>query len=434
MKHKLLSTMFAMTCLVGSSYAQTKEVSGVVTTADGKPISSVSVSVVGSNIATQTDDAGRFKLTVPAGATLNVSYVGYVSQRVSIGNATTLSIVLKEDAQALDEVLVIGYGSGTAIGTRLGSKTTVTSKDIEGKPTANALEALQGKVPGLSVLTSNGEPSATQSIRLHGQGSLGASSTPLFVVDGIPTEPGSIVSTNPDDWESITVLKDAASTSIYGSRAANGVIYFKSKQGKIGEKAVITARVQTGTNDLASRRHIEGFMNTQELRQFWLETGYRTQAQIDQISETYGDETFDWGKYYYKENTGLQQYDLNISGGSGKTTYFVSGSHYDQEGIMYRSGYKRSTLRSNLSTKLNNWSRIGLNLSGGHDKRESNQYNSNSLNGGLSLLAQPWYTPFDKDGNEYTDQIIPGLGRYSPKYLADNMPGFGINQQFNPNA
>lgn len=182
----------------------------MVTTADGKPISSVSVSVVGSNIATQTDDAGRFKLTVPAGA----SYVGYVSQRVSIGNATTLSIVLKEDAQALDEVLVIGYGSGTAIGTRLGSKTTVTSKDIEGKPTANALEALQGRVPGLSVLTSNGEPSATQSIRLHGSGSLGASSTPLFVVDGIPVDAGSIVSTNPDDWESITVLKDAAAIGL----------------------------------------------------------------------------------------------------------------------------------------------------------------------------------------------------------------------------
>src|SRR5690606_13301786 len=391
MKQKLLSAMFAMTCVTSMSFAQNREVSGLVTSSDGTPISGASISVVGTNTATQTEGSGRIRISANTGATLNVSYIGYVSQRVNIGNSNVLSIVLVPNDQSLEEVVIMGYGSGRSIGTIVGSKTTVTAKDIEGKPTANALEALQGKVPGLSVLTSNGEPSATQSIRLHGQGSLGASSTPLFVVDGIPTEPGSIVSTNPDDWESITVLKDAASTSIYGSRAANGVIYFKSKQGKIGEKAVITARVQTGTNDLASRRHIEGFMNTQELRQFWLETGYRTQAQIDQISETYGDETFDWGKYYYKENTGLQQYDLNISGGSGKTTYFVSGSHYDQEGIMYRSGYKRSTLRSNLSTKLNNWSRIGLNLSGGHDKRESNQYNSNSLNGGLSLLAQPWY-------------------------------------------
>lgn len=406
----------------------------MVTTADGKPISSVSVSVVGSNIATQTDDAGRFKLTVPAGATLNVSYVGYVSQRVSIGNATTLSIVLKEDAQALDEVLVIGYGSGTAIGTRLGSKTTVTSKDIEGKPTANALEALQGRVPGLSVLTSNGEPSATQSIRLHGSGSLGASSTPLFVVDGIPVDAGSIVSTNPDDWESITVLKDAAATSIYGSRAANGVIYFKSKQGKAGERSNITARIQKGTNDLASRKHIENFMNTQELRAFWLETGFRTQAQIDQISATYGDDTFDWGKYYYRENTSYGEYNVNISGGSPRTTYFISGGFYDQEGIMYRSGFKRATLRSNISSKLNDWARVGLNLSGGQDKRQSNPYNSNNTNGGLSLLALPWYSPFDENGEEYYGVTIPGLGRYSPRYLADMMPTNNVNQQFNPTA
>lgn len=432
MKQKLLTTMLVAACLTSGAYAQSRQVTGKITSSDGTPISGATVVVAGTSTATQSDPSGNFSINVSSGNTLNISSVGFVSQKIAIGNSSVLTIVLSQEDASLEEVVVIGYGSGRAVGTVVGSKTTVSSKDIEGRPNANAVEALQGKVPGLSVLTSSGEPSATQSIRLHGSGSLGASSTPLFVVDGIPTDAGSIVSTNPDDWESITVLKDAAATSIYGSRAANGVVYFKSKQGKVGERAVITARVQKGTNDLASRKHLEGFMNTQELRDFWLETGYRTQAQIDKISQDYGDETFDWGDYYYRKGTAIDQYDLNISGGSNRTSYYISGSYFDQEGVMYRSGFNRGTLRSNLTSKLNDWVRVGLNLSGGQDKRETNGWGSNSTSGGLSLLAQPWYSPFDKDGNEYYAQLIPGLGRYSPKYLADNNLSNNINQQFNP--
>lgn len=432
MKHKLLTTMLAVACVTSMSYAQSRQVSGKVTAEDGTPITGATITVVGSDVATQTNQSGNFTINVVPGGTLRVSSLGYVTQNVSIGNSGTLSIILKSDDTDLEEVVVIGYGSGRSIGSRVGSKTTVSSKDIEGKPTANAIEALQGRVPGLSVLTSNGEPSATQSITLHGTGSLGASSTPLFVVDGIPTDAGAIVSTNPDDWESITVLKDAAATSIYGSRAANGVIYFKSKQGKMGERSLITARVQKGVSDLATRKHINNFMSTPELFDFWVETGYRTQEQVDALAKEWGTDTYDWGKYYYKENTDISQYDLNISGGSAKSTYFISGSYYDQEGIMYRSGFERATLRSNLSSKLNDWVRIGLNLSGGQDIRQSNQYGSNSTQGGLSLLAQPFYSPIDENGNDYYDQVIPGLGRYSPKYLADMMPYSGKNQQFNP--
>lgn len=434
MKQRLLTTMLAVACVSTASYAQTREVSGTVTSNDGTPISGASITVIGTKTATQTSSSGNFKLSVPVGATLNVSSVGYISQKISIGNSSILSIVLQVDDNSLDEVVVIGYGSGRSIGSIVGSKTTVASKDIEGKPSANAFEALSGKVPGLSVLTSSGEPSATTSIRLHGSGSLGASSTPLIVIDGIPVDASTIVSTNPSDWESITVLKDAAATSIYGSRAANGVIYFKSKQGKSGDRANITLRAQKGTNNLASRKHIEGFMTTSELRDFWLKTGFRTQAQVDELSKTWGDKTFDWGDYYYKKNTSISQYDLNISGGSAKTTYFISGSYYDQEGIMYRSGYNRATLRSNINTKLNDWMRLGLNLSGGQDNRELNGWGSNSTNGGLSLLALPWYTPYKADGTEYYYEAIPGLGRYSPKYLADMNPNSRRDQTFTPTA
>lgn len=311
--------------------------------------------------------------------------------------------------------------------------TRVSSEEIKGKPTANALEALSGKVPGLQVFTSSGEPSATQSIRLDGVGSLGASSTPLMVLDGIPVGAGSIVSMNPEDFESITVLKDAAATSIYGSRAANGVIYFTSKKGRIGERATITARAQYGWNDLASRKAADNFMTTDELLNFWLETGYRTQAQIDKIRQDWPNDTR-WDEYYYKKNVPLKQYDLNVSGGSEKTQYYISTGYMDQTGLMYRSGFDRITLRSNITSKVNKWTTVGLNLAGGYDRRETNGWGSNSTNGGLSLLAPPFYTPIDENGNEYYDQTIPGLGRYSPRYLADKNPSKGKNQQFNPNA
>ncbi|MCA5004348.1 carboxypeptidase-like regulatory domain-containing protein [Sphingobacterium bovistauri] len=210
MKGKLLSTMFAVACATSMSYAQTREVSGVVTSSDGTPINGASISVVGANTATQSDASGRFKISVSSGASLNVSYIGYTAQRVSIGNSTNLSIVLASDNQTLEEVVVVGYAvSNKSV---VGSFSRVSAKDIEGRPNANALEALQGKVPGLQVFTSTGEPSATQSVRLNGVGSINGGTTPLYVLDGIPVADGSIVSMNPNDFESVTVLKDASAT------------------------------------------------------------------------------------------------------------------------------------------------------------------------------------------------------------------------------
>lgn len=433
MKQKLLSFILLCALFIGVAHAQSRQVSGRVTSqADGNPIQSVSVLVQGTNVGTQTGADGSYTIQVSEGSSLIFRYVGYLERTVKVGASNSINVSLQPEEGSIDEVVVVGYGSGTAIGSIVGSKKTIASKDIGGRPTANAIEALQGKVPGLAVYTSNGEPSATQSIRLHGSGSLGASSTPLFVVDGIPVGVGTIVSTNPEDWESITVLKDASATSIYGSRAANGVIYFKSKRGRIGERATITARAMKGFNNLSSKTVIDQMMNTEELQALWLETGYRTQAQIDEINSTYGGNDTKWGDYYYKNNTALDQYDLTISGGSDKTQYFISSSYYDQEGLMYRSNYDRINLRSNIQSKLSDWMNIGVNLLGGYDKRMLNQYGSNNTNGGLALLALPWYSPFDKDGVEYYETQIPGLARYTPQYLADKMPEVGRNKTFAP--
>ena len=433
MKQKLLSTMFAVACLASSSYAQDRQVSGKVTSSDGSPVSGVTISVVGTTNAVQSDASGSFKISVQPGATIVASSIGFKTQRVIVGNSAVLSLVLESEDTALDEVVVIGYGSGVSSKKVVGSVSRVSSKDLEAKPNANALESLQGRVPGLQVYTSTGEPSATQSVRLNGVGSISGGSTPLYVIDGIPVASGAIVSLNPSDFESVTVLKDASATSIYGSRAANGVIYITTKKGKRGEAATINLRTQWGFSNLARSEAQENMMNSEQLLNYWLESGYRTQAQVDKLKEDWPNDTY-WTDYYFKQNVPMQQHDLSISGGSDKTQYFISSSYLDQEGVMYRSGFDRITLRSNLTSKLNNWARVGLNLSGGYDKRETNPYTSNSLNGGLAILALPWYTPYDADGNEYYDKQIPGLARFSPKYLADKNPSLGKNQQFNPTA
>ncbi|MCA5004349.1 SusC/RagA family TonB-linked outer membrane protein [Sphingobacterium bovistauri] len=218
---------------------------------------------------------------------------------------------------------------------------------------------------------------------------------------------------------------------MYGARAANGVIYITTKKGKKGERAVINARTQWSVSNLARSESQKEMMNSEELQQYWLESSYRTQAQIDQIKKDWPNDTY-WADVYFKQDVPMKQYDMDISGGSDKTEYFVSASYLDQEGVMYRSGFDRITLRSNITTTLNNWVKLGLNLGGGYDRRQTNQHIENSLNGGLSLLALPWYTPYDENGKEYTGRQIPGLALYHPHYLADMFPSKVKTQKFNP--
>ncbi|MGE8428334.1 MAG: SusC/RagA family TonB-linked outer membrane protein [Sphingobacterium sp.] len=433
MKHKLLSFLLGGAILTSVAFAQEKKITGKVVSSSGQAVAGATVVVQGSNLATKTDANGNYSISVPQGGKVIFRSIGFEDQTIAVGDRNTLSVTLNSSNAALEEVVVVGYGSARKIGSVVGSITKVGAKDIGGKPTANALEALQGKVPGLQVFTSNGEPAATQSVRLDGVGSLSGGNTPLYVMDGIPVGSGSIVSMNPEDFESVTVLKDASATSIYGARAANGVIYITTKKGRAGDRAVITARAEYGWSNLANRKPQQRFMNRAELQSLWLESGYRTQAQIDEINKTYPTD-FKWDEYYYKKNVPIKQYDLNISGGSEKTQYYISAGYIDQEGVMYRSNFDRITLRSNITSKINDWTTVGLNLGGGYDRRQSNGWGANSTNGGLSMFVLPWFSPYDANGNEYYDKAIPGWGRYNPRYLADMNPSPSGNQQFNPTA
>ncbi len=407
---------------IGVALAQQKIVSGVVISAeDNEPVIGASVIAKGfSGVGAQTDVNGKFQFSTPAGAkTIVVSYMGMQTQEVTI--KPNMRIVLKSDAIALDDVVVVGYGSGIRNANTTAAIVKVGAKTLAEKPIANPFDAVQGKVAGLQVYNSSGAPGELSNIRLHGHGSLGAGSAPLYVLDGVPTSYGIIMSMNPNDFESMQFLKDASATSIYGSRAANGVIYVKSKRGIASDRANITARGMYGISRLANTDYFDQIMNADELAKFWVESGIKTQEYVDNFRKEYPHDTR-WYKYFYRDNAPIYNADIAISGGSGSTNYYFSGSLSNQAGLRRnKSNYSRYNLRANLNTKLNPYIRLSFNQSLSYDVTKYNSDKGNSLGGGLGPQLLPFYSPYDKDGKEYYDERIPGPNMFSPKYLNDKI-------------
>ena len=345
----------------------------------------------------------------------------------------TMNIVLKPDTETLEEVVVLGYGSGKKIGSIVGSVAKVNSEKLSAKPVANAMDALQGQVSGLQVYTSSGEPGSSSSSYIRGVGSLTADNEPLYVLDGTPVSSSVMVMMNPNDFESVTVLKDASATSIYGSRAANGVIYITTKRGRVGEKAVITASGNYGTARLA--RRVSNPMNSTELLGYQLSHGIIKQETYDKYINS-GIDT-NWQDYFFKDDAPTYQANLSIQGGSDKTTYYVSGSYYYQDGITPRSEYNRYTFRSNLESRPTDWLRFGVNFGATYDEQQTSLFTyqgSNSLNGGIfgTILNPTYYNPYGEDGSKL--EVIPGLNRYSPYYLSDKQPSSSNTAQLDGTA
>ena len=422
----ILTLLLAL--MVQISFAQEKTISGTVSDETG-PLPGVNVIVKGTSNGTQTDFDGKFTLRATAGDLIVFSYVGMTTQEKTVGTSNVMNVTMT-GSNLLEEVVILGYGSQREIGNVVGSVAQVSSDKLVDKPVANVMDALQGRVSGFQIYSSSGEPSETPSFRLHGNGSLGAGSTPLIILDGMPISEATLVSLNSKDFESITILKDASSTSIYGSRASNGVVVITTKRGKT-DRNTINVSTQYGLTNLANTDFYENFMSSKQLTDFWLDWGYRSQAQVDQLLAD-GHDT-KWYEYYYKGDAPTRQTDISFSGGGENTTYYVSAGLFNQEGLAYRSGFDRYTFRANIDSKINDWAKFGTNLSLGYNERQTNQYGSNSTNRGLAMLAQPFYSPYDSDGNDI-EGVIPGWGRYSPKYLADKLPSPSNKVQVNPSA
>ena len=429
--------MLLLTCLfigIGLVTAQVTKVTGtVISEEDGLPVVGASILVKGTAVGTVTDMDGKFQLpNVPSSAkTLVISFIGMKSQELPIKQ--TMNVILKPDTETLEEVVVLGYGSGKKIGSIVGSVAKVNSEKLSAKPVANAMDALQGQVSGLQVYTSSGEPGSSSSSYIRGVGSLTADNEPLYVLDGTPVSSSVMVMMNPNDFESVTVLKDASATSIYGSRAANGVIYITTKRGKIGEKAVITASGNYGTARLA--RRVSNPMNSTELLNYQLSHGIIKQDTYDKYINS-GIDT-NWEDYFFKDDAPTYQANLSIQGGSNKTMYYVSGSYYFQDGITPRSEYNRYTFRSNLESRPTDWLRFGANFGATYDEQQTSLFTyqgSNNLNGGIfgTILNPTYYNPYGEDGSKL--DVIPGLNRYSPYYLSDKQPSSSNTAQLDGTA
>lgn len=411
--------------------AQNKLISGIVTDQSGLPVAGATVMVVGTTTGTTTAATGEWQLNVAENAEIAVSFIGYKSVQVPVAGKTRIDITLEEDSETIEIVTVVGYGTGSKVGTAIGSVSKVKSEELENKPTANIADALQGKVAGLQIMTSSGEPSATSSIQLHGSGSLSASTTPLIVLDGVPVDISVFNTLNSNDIESINVLKDASATSIYGSRAANGVMYIATKRGRRNDDIRVIARAQYGVSQPATAKY--SVMNTEQLVNFLLEEkelSGMTQANADKILEE-GINT-NWHDYYYNTAAPTYQVDLSVSGGTSNTAYYLSGSYLSKEGTAPGSALDRYSFRSNLDINAKDWLKIGASLSLSYDSRETAYSVSNSVYNAsfMSQMTLPWLSPYDENG----DEVKMLNGYYNPNYMIATHPRKGNNLQVNGSA
>lgn len=389
-----------------AAFAQQSTVSGTVIDAtNGEPLIGASVKLTGTNLGVSTDFDGKFTIGVTPGvSTLTVEYVGYTPQTVPVQQNMTVEMV--PQSEMLDAVVVTGYGSGRKLGTVVGSVSVVGSADLANTPSPSFVDALQGKVAGLSILSSSGDPSSVQNqIRLRGVNSLNSSTTPLFILDGAPVTQTVFNTLNPNDIESITVLKDAASVAIYGSRAANGVIVITSRRGKMGD-ARVNIRAKYGWSQMTDDK--TDMMDSKQYVQYRDLIGQPVSKDMRYAAEVLGINT-DWRKETFSGHAPTYSIEAGITGGTEQFNYYLSLNHLDQEGIIDQSDMRRETVRVNLNSRVNDWFRVGFQANLGYVKFEQNNesnaiYSGSGVYGGNPMVfcrkALPMDSPYYYTLNE----------------------------------
>ena len=350
-KIRLLMTglLSALTVML---HAQDITVAGTVTdAATGEVVAGATVVLQGSTTTyAMTDDLGAYSITVPSDGVLEISFMGYVTQTVPVNGRATIDILLEMDAQTLDDVIVVGYGTARKISSVVGSASTVKNKVTMNRPTANVGDALQGQVSGLQIFSSTGEPMSEVSMRLRGVNSINASSTPLFVLDGAPVSASIFNSLNSNDIENIVVMKDASSTAIYGSRAANGVVYITTKKGRSGEKPTLVLRGQYGISTIVD--HHMDLMNSEQWFAFNRMINPNFQMTDDMLMAQHLNINTDWLKYIFNETAPVWNADITLSGATDRTDYYISLGAFDQTGIAPDSRLGRYNLRTNINSRV----------------------------------------------------------------------------------
>lgn len=412
--------MMFFACLflsIGMAMAQT-HVSGIVTSSeDGEPVIGATVKVVGSQTAgTVTDIEGRFSLSVSKpGVELEFSSIGMVSKRVKASE--NMTVVLQVDSHTLEQVVITGYGSAKKLGSVVGSIASVDKKKLESIVTPNFTDALAGQVSGLSVLSAAGDPSSSATIRLRGINSINSSSQPLFILDGAPISASFYATLNPADIENITVLKDAASTAIYGARAANGVIVLTSKQGKYSEQVGLSVRAQYGIAS-ATSDGVE-MMNSKQYVKFRDLIGQPVSDEIRTLVDKYNINT-NWRDEMVDDAAPTLDVNATMQGGGQTVNYYVSFNHHKQDGLIEMSKMHRNTLNARINARLNRFFKIGFTTNLGVQRYSQNaEWGSGDLYSANPLVfarqAMPYDTPYQYTIDE-NGKMIKGDRAIGLKY------------------
>ena len=401
---KMLLLMLGMVLLCTHVLAQNRTVTGKVTDENGNPVVNASVIVKGSQSGTTTSDDGSFTLAVPANAReLVISSVNFAPQEVRLGRGDAYNVTLRSASNAMEELIVVAYGTAKRE-TFTGSATKITAKSIENRPLTNVGTAIIGSAPGIATTTANGQPGSTPGIRIRGFGSINASNEPLYVVDGVPYT-ANIANINMDDVESISILKDAATTSLYGSRAANGVVMITTKKGRKGRNAInakvntsVTSRAIPDYDRVSAEEYYplmwEAYRNSLSYRATnpvplaqasniasGLVTGQngivdllaynpfnlaKNQVMLPDgtlnpsASLIYNRADLNW--FDPLTRNGIRnEYSFNFNGGMDRTDYFVSAAYLKENGYIKRSDYERFNARVNVNTQLRDWFKVGMN-------------------------------------------------------------------------
>ncbi len=435
MKHKLLTSMLALFAIASSLYAQNIKVTGTVKDGTGEGVIGASVMEKGTANGAITDLDGNYAITVAPGATLVFSSIGYATQEIVVGGQTVINVILKEDAEFLDEVVVVGYGTMKK-SDLAGASVSMKEDGIRGSIITNIDQSLQGRAAGVQSVATSGAPGSSSSIRVRGQATINANAEPLYVIDGVIMQGGGqsgadfglgdalgngAVSTvsplstiNPSDIVSMEILKDASATAIYGAQGANGVILITTKRGKSGDAkftydGMVALQRQTKRIDLLNLREFAEYYN--DLRSVGMvgENEYYSDPSILGKGTNWQDAIF---------RTALQhQHQLSAQGGTDKVQYYVSGSFMDQKGTIIGSEFKRYSVRANLDAKLKDWWKIGLSATYSSTDEDMKLADSDEGIIGYSLTSLPSAPIYDQDGNYYNIQM-PNYSIINPVAMA----------------
>ena len=437
-------------------------ISGTVIS-DGEPLPGVSVQIKGETTGTITDMDGKYSISAPSDAILVYRFVGLKTVEQPVNGRNMINVTLESDSKELDEVMVVAYATAKKY-SFTGAASTVKGDEIAKLQVASVSRALEGTVSGVQASAASGQPGTDAEVRIRGIGSINASSAPLYVVDGVPFD-GSVNSINPDDIASMTVLKDAASAALYGSRGANGVIIITTKQGQTDSKTTVNVKASFGGSNRAVRDY-DRIGTNDYFQLYWeaLRNQYAkdtenytpataaAQASKDLVTKLMGDGPNPYGTNYPQpvgtdgklvdgarplwdfdwsdamEQQALRtELNLNVSGGGQKNQYFFSAGYLNDKGIALESGYQRFNLRSNMTSEMTSWLKGGVNMSFAHSMQNypvsSDTKTSNVINAGRTM---PGFYPIyevNADGSLKTDangELIPDFGSYRPSGSTSN--------------